>query len=218
VRTHAARCTISLISLFLTLGAAAAAPAPLGINIDAQSVTVSNVTPGGSVVLFSCSRVPRARSIAVRPDALVLRDDRHAGVVRATPAGGVPLRSVFIAVDETSGEYVVGGAPGFPLISNPISTDVLRKDANGEIASMFVDTPRLVLLLVRPGVGAWQLKSFDGGPLDHDGAANGHQQLAFEDAQTLDGKDKAPKNLKADDVVVAIEPGHLDVSIVRVVK
>ncbi|HEX3070602.1 MAG TPA: hypothetical protein VHX14_18685 [Thermoanaerobaculia bacterium] len=148
----------------------------------------------------------------------MLHDDDRDGVIRFTPSADIPLRSVWVAIDEVSGQTATGAPPGFPLLVSPIGPDSFRKDVEGEIASLAVDLPRLVLLLVTPGKGAWLLRGFDGEASDRDGKSNGRVQLSFEDAKTIDGKDNAPKHIKKDDVVVAIDPGHLDVFVTQVGK
>jgi hypothetical protein len=204
-------------ALLLAASAASAAPA-LQIAVSAQSVTISNVPANHAIVLFSCSRRSAFRSIAVRPEARVLRDDDHDGVVRFTPADGIALRSVWVAVDESTGETISGARSGFPLLVSAIGPDNFRKDVQGEIASLAVDLPRLVLLIVTPGKGAWLVKGFDGEASDRDGQSNGRVQLSFEDATPIDGKDKPPQHIKKDDVLAAIDPGHLDVFITQVGK
>ena len=191
-----------------------AAPPALQIAVTGR-ITVSNVTSGGSIVLFSCSRVSQPRAIHLDPQARVLRDDDRDGVVSFNPVR-VPLRSVWIAVDESSGRIAAGAPAEFPLLVKEIATDHLRKDVEGEIASLAADIPRLIVLLVRPGSGAWWLSGFDGNVHDRDGVSNGRIELSFEEAQPVDGKEKAPKHLKKDDVLAAIDPGHLDVFIAQV--
>ena len=202
---------------FVSALSAATAPA-LGIAVTRKTVTVSNVPSGGSIVLFSCSRSSLYRSIAVKPEARVLQDEDRDGVIRFALSIDIPLRSVWVAVDETSGQTATAAPLGFPLLLSAIGETSFRKDVEGEIASLAVDLPRLVLLLVTPGKGAWLLTGFDGEASDRDGHSNGRVQLSFEDAKTIDGKDKAPKHIKKDDVVVAIDPGHLDVFVTQVGK
>jgi hypothetical protein len=211
--------TLTLLGSLLAASTVYAASAPaLGIAVTRQSVTVSNVPSGGSIVLLSCSRSSARRSIAVRPNAQMLHDDDRNGVITYTPVGGIPIRSVFIAVDETSGQTATGAPPGFPLLVNAIGEESFRKDVEGYIASLAVDLPSLVVLIVSPGKGAWMLTGFDGRATDHDGQSNGRVQLAFEDGITIDGRDKSPKHLKKDDVVVALDPGHLDIFLTQVEK
>jgi len=209
---------VLLLILVVVPGVFAAAPPVLQVAVSKQVVTVSNVTRGGSIVLFSCSRGGRTRSIAVKPGANVLRDDDQDGVIQFTPPMGfVLLRSVWIAVDEGSGAIAAGARPEFPLIVRPLGEENLRKDVEQQVASLAIDIPRLLVLLVRPGAGAWVEAVFDGEKGDH-GGANGRVDLSFEDLQTIDGKDKAPKHLKKDDAVIAIDPGQLDVFVAQVGK
>jgi hypothetical protein len=207
-----------LATITMSRSMAAAPPAPLQISVSKQAVTVSNVSNAGAIVLFSCARVSLSRSIAVRPSAVVLRDDAHSGTIRFTPPGGVPLRSVWIAVDEASGQIASSARSEFALSKGSIGPENLPKDVEGEIAALAIQLPRLIVLLVRPGTGAWVETVFDGEKGDRDGVGNGRVQLSFEDFQILDGKEKPPKHLKKDDAVVAVDPGHLNVFAVQIAK
>jgi len=202
----------------LVADAAHAADSQFHLTIDSVAVSVSGVSPGGSVVLFSCTRTSSIRSIAVKPSAIVLRDQDHDGVIRYAPTGGVPLRSVWIAVDEGSGQAASIAPADFPLLVSAIGGNDLKKDVEGEIASMGLGLPRLSLLVVRPGTGAWIMTGFDGEATDHDQRGDGRVELAFEDAKAVSGKDKAPKHLRKGDTVVAIDPGHLDVFMTTIDK
>jgi hypothetical protein len=207
-----------LLVLLLCSMAAVAAAAPLSIAVDAQSVTVSNVTPRGAIVLLTCSRVGLRRSIGVVPATVLLNDDHGDGTIRYTPPAGVPFRSVWAAVDQSTGQIATAAPPEFPLIVRGLAADTnLKKDVEGEIASLSVDIPRLVLLLVRPGAGVWVETVFDGQKGDSDPSL-GRVTLTFEDLVTISGKDKAPKHLRKDDAVVAVDPGHLDLFVAQVGK
>jgi hypothetical protein len=198
-------CALLLLCVAVNAGAA------LNVSVDETGVNVSGVARGGSVVLFSCMRVQRTRAIGVKPEAVSLRDDDNDGTIRYAPKDGVPLRSVWIAVDQSSGEAAPAARADFPLLVSPIGDGDFKKDVEGEIASMGQELMRFSMLLVRPGSGAWTLTGFDGEKSDRDGIGDGRVKLAFEDAQTVFGKDKAPKHLKKGDTVVVIDPGHLDV-------
>jgi hypothetical protein len=186
----------------------------LTMNVSATAVTVTGVTPGEDVVLFSCSK--RNVKGAIRFERIVSDPDKD-GVVTLT--GDVPLRSIWIAVDQKSGAVATGSRPEWNVYVSPIAPALYRKDAAGAIAELEKETPRLILLLVRPGLGAWTVEGRDGGPTDRDNDLNSHLRLGFEDAQPIvAGKEKAPKNLKAGDVVAAIEPGRMDIYIGQVTQ
>jgi hypothetical protein len=203
---------------FLASPLSGATDNPMRVAVAPREVVISNVARGGTVVLFSCSRIPGARSIAVEPAATLLRDDDNDGVIRSTPKSGIAPASVWVAVDAASGETASGAPPDFPLFIRANAADALRKDIEEQIAAMAVDLPRLSLLVVRPGAGAWMVTAFDGRKTDRDGEADGRVRIAFEDAVSVQGKDKGPKHLKKGDVVVAIDPGHLDVFLALIDK
>lgn len=209
---------------FVLLGALAAVAIPafaqsaLTIQVSETAITISNATRGGHVVLFSCSRGTREGRIHVQPTAVMLDDGDGDGVVRVVPAEAVPLRSVYVAVDYASGSIVTGAHPEYPLLVSPIGAEMLRKDAEGDVAQLAQALPRIVLLLVRPGTGAWLLRGRDGEASDRDGSGNGKLLLAFEDATSITGRDKAPKKLKSGDAVAAIDPSHLDVFVGQIGK
>ncbi len=198
--------------------ATAAQPAPLSIQVSERTITISNTTKGGQVVLFSCSRGMREGRIHVQPAARMLQDDDRDGVVRVVPEGSVLIRSVFVAVDYASGSIATGAHPAYPLLVSPIGAATLRRDSDGDIAQLAHELPRLVLLLVRPAQGAWLLRGRDGDDSDHDASGNGQVLLSFEDAVPITGGNKAPKKLITGDAIAAIDPGHLDVFVGQVAK
>lgn len=208
---------MTALALVTTASAAQSAPA-ISLHVAEDAVNVSNVTPGGAVVLFSCARTSLNGRTHVRPRAVTLHDDDGDGAVRLTPEDAVPLRSVWIAVDFTSGATATGAHPRFTLFTTGIPAAAFRKDAEGEIERLDHDIRRLLLLVVRPGTGAWMLFARDGAEGDSDQSKNARLSMSFASARTVEGKAAAPKHLKADDVVAAIDPNHLDIHLTRIVK
>jgi len=211
--------TISLcfLTLIALAPAAFAQPAPMALQVGENSVRVSNLTPGGDVVLFSYAKYGRNGTTINGSRPRLLHDDDGDGVV--TLPGTVPYVSVWIAVDYKTGKVVTGARDGFPLYVEPLAETLFRKDAEDQINALEKRILRLMLLVVRPEKGAWALRGREGGEGDRDKEANGKLLLAFEDAQPIaEGKEKAPKHLKAGDVVVAVDLGHLDVFVSEVTK
>lgn len=180
-----------------------------------ESVTIANVTRGGSAVLFMCERGSRDGRTHVRKQALILRDDDGDGTLHFTPESKVALRSVWVAVDFASGATAAAAHPGFPLVLSEIPVTRFKKDADG-IAELEQELRRMVLLLVRPGNGAWTLLARDGQLGDSDRAENARLTLRFADARAIEGKVAAPKHLKKNDVLVAIDQSRLDVYLARI--
>lgn len=213
-------CRASLITLLLFAAVAAAVaqqPAALSVAVGDSSVVIQNVA-SGSVVLFSCEHDSyRGRTLVSRA-ATVLTDDDRDGTIEFTPKGPIPLRSVWVAVDLATGTQAAGAQTLFPLLVTGIQASRFKRDAEGAIAQMEQDSVGLLVLLVRPGKGAWLTTVRDGAARDEDHVANGHLTLSFAAARTVHGNDNAPKNLKTGDVVVTINPNRLDVSVTTVTK
>jgi len=208
---------LSLFFLIVLAIAASGQTQTLNVTVSETTVTVTGVTPGEDVVLFSCSKRMFNGAIHVEPKGRIISDTDKDGV--ATLSESVPLRSVWIAIDQKSGAVGVGTPPELTPYVRPIADSLFRKDAEDQIAEFEKEIPRLILLLVRPGQGAWMIRGRDGDPSDRDNDVNGRLRLAFEDAKpVVDGKDKAPKHLKAGDVVACIDPGRLDIFLGQVTK
>lgn len=211
------RAAVAAPLLFMAATAAAAQPnASVTIAVHEQVVTVSNVTPGGAVVLFTCARTSREGRTHVQRQTVTLHDEDGDGVVQFTPDRGVPLRSVWTATDLASGATAAGAHPRFPLVVRELAAASFRKDAQGAIARLERDTRRLLLLVVRPGTGAWMLFARDGAEGDADRAKNARVSIDFASARTVHGHTAAPKHLQPADVVMAVDPNHLDVWVTRI--
>lgn len=206
-----------VLMLITIVPAAFAQTAPLSLQVTEASVQVSNLTPGGDVVLFSCAKYGRNGLAINDAKPRLLHDDDGDGKVSLP--GPVPYVSVWVAVDYKTGALATGAHEGVPLWVEPIAPTLFRKDAEDQIEALEKRILRLMLLVVRPEKGAWALRGREGGDGDRDKEANGRLLMAFEDAQPLgEGKEKAPKHLKAGDVVVAIDLGHLDIFVGEVTK
>ena len=201
--------------LFATHADAAQTPRTLSISVDEDSVGVTNATPGGTVVLIMCDRGSRNGRTHVRKHTVMLQDDDRDGALRFTPETKVALRSVWVAVDMSSAATAAGAHPNFPLVVTDIPLSRFRKDTEGAIAAVDHELRRLFLVLVRPGSGAWTLLARDGKTGDADGAENARLTLKFAEARAIEGKASAPKHLKPNDVLVAIDPSRLDVYLAR---
>jgi hypothetical protein len=201
------------MAMVLAGAAAHAQTGAIALVVAPDSVTIQNVPPGGSVVLFTIARTTVNRRIHLENWGKVLRDDDGDGMVRFDPERNrVPPRSVWVAVDMASGSHAVGAHPGFPLYHQPLAPESLRRQPGlPDVAALELELPRLMLLLVRPGKGAWILFGIEGGPGDGDASANRKLSMLFEQADSISGKEKAPQHLLAGDFIAAIDPGHLDV-------
>lgn len=206
---------ISSLLVLTLVGSALAVPhataASLAMTVTDAAVDIGNVPPRGAVVLLMCARTSYQGRTLVERRGVLLRDDDGDGRVRYSPPTEVPIASVWVAVDFATGELSVAAHPDFPLSWTPLPPGALPKDSRDEIAFIEQELPRQLVFVVRPDVGVWEILGRDGRSKDRDGSPNGKVKLAFEEARTIEGREKAPKHLKKDDVVVAINPGHLGV-------
>jgi len=196
----------------------AADPPALTLTVSTTAVDVTNVAAHGSVVLIECARTSFKARTKVDRNAVLLHDDDGDGRVKYVASEPIPVSSVWVVVDFTSGRIAAAAMPDFPLSWSPLPADALRKDAENELAFIDRELPGLILFLVRPDVAVWEIFGRDGSVSDRDGAPNGRLKLAFEDARVIQGREKAPKHLKKDDVLIVFNPGRLDVYTAQVGK
>lgn len=212
------RCRLVLLACALaTVAIAQEPPAPV-VHVDGATITVSNVTPGGSVLLVMQERGSSGGILTVRQATNTLTDDDGNGVVALTRSEPLAFRSVCVAVDETSGAFAVGAPDGFEPYVAPLPANALKKDAAGAMTTLVSSVPRARLLVVRPGQGAWTLDAREGGKNDHDETADGNLAFNFQDAAKVDSEQTPPSHVQAGDVVAIITPVRLDVFISRVTE
>jgi hypothetical protein len=121
------------------------------------------------------------------------------------------LRGIWLVAD------VDEGAAGFvsPALqtSNPgvISVDA-RKGLNG----VAVTAPDVVVMFVRPRVGAWTFSVTDGSPADGDRAQNGVVVVPLSSLVSFEGKKKPPAVTEPGDLVLAVDRRWMRVGEVEV--
>jgi len=159
---------MAAVGLFPLLAAESVSTA---VVVSPTTVDVTNIRPGGAIVLLFCERGSRQGHTAVSAKGVVLSDDDRDGRVSTTRQTGIPLRSVWIAVDYESGAVAVGSRPEFSAMTNTLAGEALKKDVESGIAFLDQELPQLIMFVVRPGVGVWQLAARDGKAADRDAVA-----------------------------------------------
>jgi len=198
--------------------AAAAWPEPLGrvasgapelvLTFEDAQVVASELTPSGDAVFFSLSREPQGYSTrVVKRSGLELVDPF--GEARFAVEGQVPLKSVWAAVDLTTGAFAIGAPPGFPLWEIDFPGEGFTVGAPGLVNRLrhrfsFVD-----MLVVRPGVGAWELQAVDAGPTDRDETDDDRTTTALEDMVPMGVSPPPPGRFAAGDVLIVMNPRNL---------
>jgi hypothetical protein len=180
------------------------APAPvLKIAFNGHSVTVNGASVRG-VYIFSFAREPRGYYTSEVERDVKLADDNADGVVVWTFTGPIPPRSVWFAVDMTSGASAAEALPGYPAERMDLGTDHLKNEVGGEIPTLAAAGSLVDFVVVRPGTGIWSAMVGSRGPAD-EGAEDGKVTIStFKLTPRLDTAPTAPTKLKKGDVVFII--------------
>ncbi len=201
--------------LAVTLAGEPATGSPV-IAFEETAVVVRGVTPGGSVVWFSVAREhPHWLTRAVRRDA-VLPDTDGDGVVRFELERAVPRRSVWTAVDLTTGAYATATPRDMPRLEVQPTADSLRRSPVGVIETLQDTRGFLEILLVRPAQGAWAQSVGDGGASDSNALPDGRVQASFGSMRPINSSKVAPGQLAPCDVVIVVDPKSLEFYATRV--
>lgn len=197
--------------LLLALPVAAAAPPEITFEPDA--VVARGISPKGQAVWFSVAREISRQATNVVPRQEILTDEDGDGTVRLELGREVPLRSIWFAVDLATGETGVATPEGFPLLEVDLPGEAIPAALNGlELRRRFA-----YLLLVRPGVGAWQLRVGDGGESDEDGEPDGTLRAALSSLAPLEeGGPPPPERFSPKDVLLVIDPERMESASVRI--
>ncbi len=201
---------------FWVLAAGAAGAAPFRVTVEAGAVKASGVMPGGRVVLLGVTReIGEDDFPTVRRHLEVLVDEDGDGTVRFSLKGGVPVRSVWAAADLASGDFDAAAPESFGLRRANWRGRGLERRQDGK--DTVEDRRSLIeLLVVRPQTGAWALRVGDGGESDGDGVIDGRLQGVLDQMKPLAGSPEPPAKFEKGDLVVALDPSVLEITLVKV--
>jgi hypothetical protein len=120
-----------------------------------------------------------------------------------------------VAVDLATGQWTTAAPEGYPL--RLVSWQGSGIEQRSSAPSDRVEDARTFaeILLVRPGVGAWQITVGDGSGSDDDGAADGKIAAALDQMTPVAGSARPPSRFDPTDVVVLIDPNRLELTVVR---
>lgn len=201
------------IVLMQNLGIFAADSPSISATVSARQLTVTAISPGGSVALSGLTAHNERGMLSKQSIARVLTDDDHDGRIVYAPAAGIPFQSVFVVVDLASGAIAVVAPAGYSVDHHELGRAALKRDQDGLVAALELDQLHAEILIVRPGQGAWVVAAHDGGG----GNAEGRLTIRFEQARSLGDPDqKAPKKLKKGDLLAVIDTAHFEVRTVTV--
>jgi hypothetical protein len=117
------------------------------------------------------------------------------------------LQSIWFAVDLATGLFGAGAPPGYSLRQFALPGGALPAASNRvEIGRRLV-----IVLCVRPGVGAWALRVGDGGPGDADGVADGTVRVGVGELAAVDTP-SALQAVAARDVLIIVDQDRMEFS------
>lgn len=208
-----ARWAMPLVCALISVPASAA---PFRVTLEADAVVVSGVTAKGKAALLGVTReIGEDDYPTVKRHLEVLADEDGDGTIRYPVAPGVPVRSVWAVVDLTSGDHDSISPVKFGERRVNWRGRGLERRSDGRDA---VEDQRTILelLVVRPQAGAWALRVRDGQETDGDGLIDGRLQGVLDDMQPLGESPQAPSVLQKDDVVMALDPAAMEITLVKV--
>ena len=191
--------------LLLQLIAAGTVPASPRVTFEASTISISDVSAKGSVYAFGVAREPRGDHTSVVPRETILSDDDADGIVTWTLPAGVAVRSIWVAVDLTSGSASVATPPGYEA-KNVDLTDVhLKKDATEAVARLAFPGTLVEIVVIRPGAGVWRETVGLHGPQDETTDSE-KVTISIAGLQPQAGtKGPAPEHLEKGDVVFFLD-------------
>lgn len=198
-----------LLSIAILFPAELLAQTSPSLAFEPAAVVASGVTPKGKVVWFSVAReLADYAATIVRRDQVV-EDEDGDGKVRLEVGKPVPVQSVWIAVDLTSGAFAVAVPEGSIASEMPQPGRNPGRGEAGKPEWVEVDRQYLELAVVRPGLGAWALTLGDGGGADEDGATDGSITASLARMRSLGASPAAPDRFSPRDVVAVVDPNRM---------
>lgn len=192
--------TLRLASVFLlVLSAAAWAPlsiAELAVQIEDRSLAVSGMSPGGDLAVLS-----------------VWRHRIYEVATQIVHVAEIPTASLWVVVDVTSGQLSTLAPEGYQVRTIEGS----GRGIGRVLGRLEVSREDLLVLAVRPGLGAWSLAVSDGGPEDDDGEHDGRTAARLAALQPLGDSPLAPASgFEPGDVVASIDARTMSLATLRI--
>jgi hypothetical protein len=116
---------------------------------------VQDVKPGADVYLFSVAREPKGYYNSIVYRETLLHDTSKQGIVDFAVGKPLPTRSIWFAVDLSTGTPVAGVPPGYNANVVALDGKHLKQDFNGDVSDFFFEGAAVDVVVVRPGTGIW---------------------------------------------------------------
>jgi hypothetical protein len=205
-----------MTSLVVALLLPLVAVAQPSVVLEADRVSVENVTPGGEVLYLAVVRERdgwTTRRLQLRGQ---VADSDLDGAVTIEVDGGVPPVSVWIVIDLGSGGQALASPIGPVRMRQDMLPPTLVSDAEGELPSLRVSHSQVSVLIARAGSGGWLGRVGDGAAGDLDLVVDGTIDVDTSVLQPVDARTPALDRMQAGDVVAVVDGRALEVGMMRV--
>lgn len=183
--------------------------AALSAQVDGHHLRIAGATASANVVVVAAIReTSRTHAPSMDRVAKVLVADA-AGNADLDYGRDIPVASIWAVVDRTGGASTVITPADYPRREKPFAGTILKHATPAEAIDQLTTNGLIQqMLLVRPGNGggSWFVIASDGAGNDDDQTANGEVRTSTTLFDSLEGKEKGPKKLKAGDVLILIDP------------
>lgn len=181
----------------------------------AETVEITEVTPGASVVLYAILHESTGWSTRISELADVLADTDSDGTVLFELGRAVPTVSLWLAVDLSTGETAASSPEGFTSQELPFPPSILRVGLEDRLNRFEMSGGITHALVARSGAdpaaqGAWILLLGDGGDQDDDGSYDGKMGFLLAQMRPVAASPLPPEEITVGDVVALIHPDTLD--------
>lgn len=196
---------LSMALMAQSLGAQAPSVNPV-VSFGDQTVIASGMTPKGQVVWFGVMRDLDNGRLDWSHDEEITADQSGTGTVQLDIGRPIALQSLWFAVDLATGRFGVNAPSGYPLRQFDLPSNAISAALNHLVIPRSV----LIVVLVRPGVGAWTLRAGDGAAGDSDGAVDGKVDIDCTQLLPIGSSPGAPKNFSPKDTLLVVDQAQMD--------
>lgn len=213
VSVFMAEAFLLVLLTFAPLDAGTQTP-PMTIQVQGDGVTVQGLTPGGDVVVIA-GWSTKARSVwnIDQPWRAAVADS--AGTATVT-FYRVPDGAVVAAADVATGRVAVSDVGSVRFSRIALAAPRFRRNADREVERIESPHERALIVVVRPGIGAWAALAGDGARGDQDGQSDGIIRTDPAALIPIAQSPPPPPRIKHKDVVVLVDAhglvlGHTEV-------
>ena len=177
---------------------------PIAIRVDGRSVKADGLTPGGaSVVVISWPLSVSGMSGISETWRDARADD--AGSLSVAFGSVAPAGGFTAVVDVTTGRLAIDTGDGNTFTRVELPPSRLKRNAQREVDHVVTPQPAAMIIVVRPGEGAWVQRADDGARGDADGIVDGRIIIDPSVMKAIAESGPPPKKIKARDTILMVD-------------